>query len=690
MFVIDCQEKMFVPSMLVPNDSAKNDDTHTAEGEETLVVGANSVQAQVKQEDDAEQGDVEMGEHGASPSQPGNLKSPFHVAMQMVAQFMGDKIIQGGGDLLGTVLYNVGKKKNQFDFENIHVLHDMDIPDASRIQQAETLSEMDGTQIEELLGKHNRSTNFHEVLWCCQHLFSHVPKNVGYKRVFLLTCDEDPIDSNEDLRKKVQERVRDLADSEIMLDLFVLGMGTDAQERFRHGIFWQHIIPKDEDEDEPDSTLNGMYFNAIEQLQELKRSLKCRAYRKRGLLTFPLILGGSGDNNDDAAISVTLYNQVMRSSKPKFTWLHADTNRPIRKLTMVKCAATGQELMSSDISYCYDYGGERVRFEREELVQLKTLGSQGSMRLIGFKPRSRLKVYHNMRSSGFIYPNENRTQGSTNAFAALHRKMLEMDKMAICRFTPRRGSMPAYVALLPQEHLIDESGEVLDSNGFHVIYLPNADGIRKLNLPVKKAAATRQQIDAAKDMINKLRTEYDVDSFYNPALQKQYAHIQSMALDKSASEASVADYTLPHYEDMDRYKSYVHAFRDAVFPSGYQVGKKSKATSSRSTAAGTKRKRAATVKKEQNEDDENDDGSSGAGSSRGGRSSKRRKVKQEEAGDDAESEEIDMVQLAKDGKLNKLTVPVLREFCSMYKIKIGRKQELIDNITEFLRKKGKI
>lgn len=35
------------------------------------------------------------------------------------------------------------------------------------------------------------------------------------------------------------------------------------------------------------------------------------------------------------------------------------------------------------------------------------------MKLIGFKPRSKLKLYHNYRPSYFLYPDEFRVKGSS-------------------------------------------------------------------------------------------------------------------------------------------------------------------------------------------------------------------------------------------------------------------------------------
>lgn len=40
--------------------------------------------------------------------------------------------------------------------------------------------------------------------------------------------------------------------------------------------------------------------------------------------------------------------------------------------------------------------------------------------MLGFKPLTSLKDYHQMREPTFIYPDEKRMPGSTSAFIALH------------------------------------------------------------------------------------------------------------------------------------------------------------------------------------------------------------------------------------------------------------------------------
>ncbi|EFC35475.1 predicted protein, partial [Naegleria gruberi] len=216
-----------------------------------------------------------------------------------------------------------------------------------------------------------------------------------------------------------------------------------------------------------------------------------------------------------------------KTRKPAAVHLHSDTNKLLKCETKFICQDTGTELMrngnnilqnelssstttttttnnnnnttssstneftnsssssSNDMIYYYEYGGHKSEFTLEELTNIKQLKNvsgvknehvQPGIKLIGFKPKSRLKIYHNYKSSGFLYPNDSKINGSLLTLSALHKKMIEMNRIAICRFIQREGTMPQFIALLPQEELIDEeSNTQITPPGFQIIYLPYAD-----------------------------------------------------------------------------------------------------------------------------------------------------------------------------------------------------------------------
>ena len=97
-------------------------------------------------------------------------------------------------------------------------------------------------------------------------------------------------------------------------------------------------------------------------------------------------------------------------------------------------------------------GGEKVMMSAEDVKQIKYFDTVG-MKLMGFKPRSALKVFHNIKHSYFIYPDEKRITGSSQT---LINEMIEEDKIAVVRFIPRDNSVVRFCALLPQKEKVDE------------------------------------------------------------------------------------------------------------------------------------------------------------------------------------------------------------------------------------------
>lgn len=58
----------------------------------------------------------------------------------------------------------------------------------------------------------------------------------------------------------------------------------------------------------------------------------------------------------------------------------------------------------------------------EDIKQVKFFDKIG-MKLMGFKPKACLKVFHNVKHSYFVYPDDKRITGSSQVADALIREM---------------------------------------------------------------------------------------------------------------------------------------------------------------------------------------------------------------------------------------------------------------------------
>eukprot|EP01080_Neovahlkampfia_damariscottae_P007370 gene7370-11692_t len=602
----------------------------------------------------------------------------FYFAVKSAANVYCDKIISSNSDLLGTVFFGTKEKKNEFDFEGIYTFTELDNPDAQSIKKLENLSENKNF---EDYGHGDYEIN--EALWICQHLFSHVPKSVGYKRIFLLTNDENPCEKENSLKKAI-ERSKELLENDITIELFVL----KSQKRdFDSSLFWEKIIARDED----DYSDGKITFDSCEKFDQLREKVRRKEFKKRTLTSLELKIG------NNISLGVGLYNLISSAKKDSAIWLQNENNLPIKTETKQICEDTGSELMKNDIKVYFDYGKKRGIFEKEEIQKLSTITDQG-LTLIGFKPKSRLKVYHNYKSSLFAYPNDHLFSGSSVALSALLKKMIEMDKIAICTMTQRKNSSPVYVALIPQEEELDEDQTQISPPGFNVIYLPYADGIRKLLSFEREENPTEKQVLKAKKLVSKLYIDFSSCNFENPSLQQHYASLQALALDQKELD-EVTDYVKPDIEGMSKYCQTVEDFKDSVYPTDYtfeEAEKKPKSTKKRKgrddsdDEIDTKKK----VKKEDTDDEPPKKATKRPNTTVV--KSRKKKVESQESIDesqsqDASDEEIDVVSLCKNGHLGNLKNDVLKAFLKQYKLSVsGKKQDLIQRIEDYLKKRGKI
>ncbi|NWI09300.1 XRCC6 protein, partial [Crypturellus soui] len=125
--------------------------------------------------------------------------------------------------------------------------------------------------------------------------------------------------------------------------------------------------------------------------------------------------------------------------------------------------------------------------------------------------------------------------GSTTLFNALLMKCLEKEVLALCRYIPRRNTPPRFVALVPQEEELDEQNVQVAPPGFHLVFLPYADDKRKVDF-TEKVLANREQVDKMKQIIQKLRFKYRIESFENPVLQQHFRNLEALALDMMEPE----------------------------------------------------------------------------------------------------------------------------------------------------------
>ncbi|XP_005150367.1 X-ray repair cross-complementing protein 6 isoform X1 [Melopsittacus undulatus] len=553
----------------------------------------------------------------------GDGVTPFDMTIQCISSVYTSKIISSDRDLLGVVFYGTEKNKNSADFKHVCVLQELDNPGAKRVLELDQYKGDKGQILFRDTFGHNADYSLGEALWACSNLFSDVRVRLSHKRIMLFTNKDDPHANDSAKAKLARTRAGDLRDTGIILDL----MHLKKPGGFDISLFYRDIINTAEDED------LGIQPEQSEKLEHLMKKVRAKETKKRTLSRLNLYL------NKDLSLSVGVYNLLHKAYKPYPVKLYRETNELVKIKTRMFNAKTGSLLLPSDTKRAQTYGNRQIVLEKEETDELRRFGSPG-LYLIGFKPLSMLKQHHHVRPSQFIYPEESLINGSTTLFNALLMKCLEREMMILCRYTARQSSPPRFVALIPQEEEVDEQKVQIAPPGFHIIFLPYADDKRKVDF-TEKVPASREQVDKMKEIVQKLRFKYRIDSFENPVLQQHFRNLEALALDMLEPEQA-EDLTMPKVEEMNRrLGNLVEEFKELVYPPDYNPYGKA-------------------VKQNQASD---------------GSAKKRLKV---------EISKDELRSHVQQGTLGKFTVPVLKDACKLIGLKGGgKKQELMDALTEY-------
>jgi len=213
---------------------------------------------------------------------------------------------------------------------------------------------------------------------------------------------------------------------------------------------------------------------------------------------------------------------------------------------------TEEPILPSDISKFMEFANTKIKFTSDDVrsIQKSLLGGTFGLKLICFKRQTQLRWSDFVRSSHFIYPDENVIKGSKNLFAALLHKCEERNVIPICSFKSRQVSIPYFVALDPQMETRDpEDGSQTNPPGFCLFYLPFEDDFRSISRPnLPSFEPTEDQVNAGVKVIKKLKLKnYDVEQFENPSLQAHYRMIESLAL-LNTDQEEIIDTTMPDFE----------------------------------------------------------------------------------------------------------------------------------------------
>ena len=500
----------------------------------------------------------------------GNLKkkktkskpvSAVRTALQCAYEVLQQRIISNPKDMMGILLF--GTEETKFPdgggYKHCYLLMDLDVPDAPSIKALKNLIE-DEDEFNKVITPSTESISMANVLFGVNQIFTTKASNFQSRRLFLITDNDNPHSNDRALKNSAITRARDLYDLGVRIDPFYIS--NPGKPEFDPTKFYEDIIyraPGGGDTDDGDT--NAVHLkptvDGTLRLQEMISSIRTKATPKRALFTTKIEVGPGLEigvkgyilyKRQEKARSHYVYtggeqHQIVKGKTTQI--VKGETNQIVKGETTQLASDTARVVEKTEIKKAYKFGGETVLFTPEELKEIRYFG-QPVIRIIGFKPASALRFMDNVHPANFIYPSEAEFVGSTRVFAALHKKLLDSDKIGIAWFIARKNAAPVLVALYPSEEKVEAKVQI-HQPGIFLIQLPFANDIRQNpEAPLVRAPGTL--VDCMRAIVKQLHMPrgYRPEKFSNPALQWHYRILQAIALDEEVPEKA-EDNTLPKY-----------------------------------------------------------------------------------------------------------------------------------------------
>ncbi|CAN0865212.1 ATP-dependent DNA helicase 2 subunit KU70 [Linum grandiflorum] len=503
------------------------------------------------------------------PGEDGKDETHFHIAVSCVAQSLKTHIINNSYNEIAICFFNTREKKNVQDLSGVFVFdvaerEHLDRPTARLIKEFDCIEDSFGKEIGSQYGIVSGSweNSLYSALWVAQALLRKGSTKTVEKRILLFTNEDDPFRNirgvaKADMIRTTLQRAKDAQDLGISIEILPLSR---PDEDFKISTFYADLIGLEGD------ALTEFMPSAGQKLEDMKNQLRKRMFAKRIVKRIKFVIANG------LSIDLNTYALIRSTAPGSITWLDSVTNRPLKTEVSFICADTGA-LLQEPIKRYQPYKNEDIKFSEEDIRELKRVSS-GHLRLLGFKPISCLKDYHNLRPTTFVFPSDKEVVGSTTTFIALHRAMIQQQRFALAFYGI--STNPRLVALVAQDEIVSGGGQI-EPPGMHMIFLPYCEDIRDIERrqatidrqPAPRA--TEEQINKAATLIKRIYLkDFSVCQFANPALQRHYAVLQALALDEDEMP-EIKDETLPDEEGMARpaVDKAIEEFKASVYGEGY-------------------------------------------------------------------------------------------------------------------------
>ncbi|KAK3990110.1 SPOC like C-terminal domain-containing protein [Cladorrhinum sp. PSN332] len=489
-------------------------------------------------------------------SKKADKDSAVTAALKCAYQFMQQRIIAQPKDMMGILLF--GTEKSRFrdetggrsgtGYPHCYLFTELDVPAAEDVKKLRELVE-EGEDTDDVLVPSKEPVAMSNVLFCANQIFTTNAANFGSRRLFIITDNDDPHKNDKTAKSSAAVRAKDLYDLGVVIELFPVSR---AGKAFDLPKFYDDIIYRDpaaEVSGAADEVKTSKSGDGLTLLSSLISNINSKQTPKRSYfsnLPFELAPG--------LTISIKGYMPLHRQTAARTCYVYLGGEQAqLAQSETVKMDSETRTVEKSETKKAYKFGGEYIKFEEKEVKSLKEFGGR-VLRIIGFKPQSRIPMWASVKKSTFIFPSEEGYVGSTRVFSALWQKLLKSKKVGIAWFVARQNANPVMVAIMPSGNLSDDGSEIpYLPAGLWLYPLPFADDVRTVDIAAKPRTADGLT-DKMREIVENLQLPkaiYNPLKYPNPSLQWHYKILQAFALDEEVPE-NAEDLTIPKYRQIDK------------------------------------------------------------------------------------------------------------------------------------------
>lgn len=160
-------------------------------------------------------------------SKKADTDTPTSAALKCAYALMQQRIISNPNDMMGVLLYGTEQSKFQdeeqsrgsLSYPHCYLLTDLDIPAAEDVKALKALTE-DEEESLKLLKPSKEPVAMANVLFCANQIFTTKAPNFSSRRLFIVTDNDCPHESDKAMKASATVRAKDLYDLGVTIELF--------------------------------------------------------------------------------------------------------------------------------------------------------------------------------------------------------------------------------------------------------------------------------------------------------------------------------------------------------------------------------------------------------------------------------------------------------------------------------------